>query len=173
MKMVLDFLDTLPPLPVIIGGDWNTTTYNAQSANRAIAGYFRRVLMGVKTVVKNHYPHPDRYFEKNLFQELEKRGYDYKNLNEFGAGTLHYNMENAAYNKNLGDWVPRWCFPFIFWAARRVGGRVSARLDWFAGKEIETVRNTKPQTIGNLFDRQNVPLSDHDAITLDFIPHKS
>ncbi|MBA2737446.1 MAG: endonuclease/exonuclease/phosphatase family protein, partial [Pyrinomonadaceae bacterium] len=43
MRIVLEHLETLPALPVIIGGDWNTTTYNAQSANRAIAGYFRRV----------------------------------------------------------------------------------------------------------------------------------
>ncbi|MDQ6785535.1 MAG: endonuclease/exonuclease/phosphatase family protein, partial [Acidobacteriota bacterium] len=107
MRIVLDHLDALPKLPVIIGGDWNTTTYNAQNANRAIAGYFRRVAMGVKNVVRNHYPHPDRYFEKNLFGELEKRGYDYKNLNETGAGTLHYDMENAAYNTNLSDWVPQ------------------------------------------------------------------
>ncbi len=170
MKIVLDHLETLPNLPTIIGGDWNTTTYNAQNANRAILGYFRRVLMGVKNVVKNHYPFPDRYFEKNLFGELEKRGFDYKNLNETGAGTLHYDMKNAAYNTNLGDWVPRWCFPFIFWAARRVGGRVSARLDWFAGKAIEV--KGKPQTVGNLIDAKNLPLSDHDAITLDFAPRK-
>lgn len=166
MKIVLDFLETLPDLPTIIGGDWNTTTYNAQTANRAIAGYFRSVLAGVKNMAKNHYPHPDRYFEKNLFQELERRSFDYKNLNESGAGTLHYDMENAAYNTNLGDWVPRWCFPFIFWAAKQVGGRVSARLDWFAGKKIK-VRG-KPKTVGNLVDEQNTPLSDHDAICLDF-----
>jgi len=166
MKIVLDHLETLPDLPTVIGGDWNTTTYNAQTANHAIAGYFRRVLMGVKNVVVNHYPFPDRYFERGLFQELEKRGFDYKNLNETGAGTLHYDMGNAAYNTNLGDWVPQWCFPFIFWAARRVGGRVSARLDWFAGRGIEA--KGKPQTVGNLVDADNLPLSDHDAITLDF-----
>ena len=171
MKIVLDHLETLPKLPAIIGGDWNTTTYNAQSANHAIAGYFRRVAMGVKNVVKNHYPHPDRYFERGLFQELERRGYDYKNLNEQGAGTLHYDVENAAYNNNLADWVPRWCFPFIFWAARQVGGRVSGRLDWFAGKGIEVTG--KPQTVGDLIDAENVPLSDHDAITLDFVPLKN
>jgi endonuclease/exonuclease/phosphatase family metal-dependent hydrolase len=170
MRIVLDHLETLPDLPTIIGGDWNTTTYNAQSANHAIAGYFRRVLMGVKNVVKNHYPYPDRYFEKGLFRELEKRGFDYKNLNETGAGTLHYDMENAAYNTNLGDWVPRWCFPFIFWAANRVGGRVSARLDWFAGKGIEV--QGQPKTVGNLIDAENLPLSDHDAITLSFVPEK-
>ncbi len=167
MKIILDHLETLPEkLPTLIGGDWNTTTYNAQSANRAIAGYFRRVLMGVKNVVKNHYPHPDRYFEKGLFEELERRGFDYKNLNETGVGTLHYDMENAAYNTNLSDWVPQWCFPFIFWAARRVGGRVSARLDWFAGKGIRVAGN--PQTVGDLTDDDGAALSDHDAITLDF-----
>lgn len=170
MRIVLDRLETLPELPTVIGGDWNTTTYNAQSANRAIAGYFRRVLMGVKNVARNHYPFPDRYFEKGLFRELERRGFDYKNLNETGVGTLHYDAENAAYNTNLGDWVPRWCFPFIFWAARRVSGRVSARLDWFAGKKI-TIKG-KPRTIGNLIDSENLPLSDHDAITLDFAPQK-
>ena len=166
MKIILDHLETLTDLPTVIGGDWNTTTYNAQTANRAIAGYFRRVAMGVKNVVKNHYPHPDRYFEKSLFRELETRGFDYKNLNEIGVGTLHYDMENAAYNTNLSDWVPQWCFPFIFWAARRVGGRVSARLDWFAGRNIEAVG--KPNTVGDLTDAENIPLSDHDAITLDF-----
>ena len=166
MKIVLDHLETLPVLPTVIGGDWNTTTYNAQTANHAIAGYFRRVLMGVKNVVVNHYPFPDRYFERGLFEELEKRGFDYKNLNETGAGTLHYDMENSAYNTNLGDWVPQWCFPFIFWAARRVGGRVSARLDWFAGRGIQI--KGKPQTVGNLVDADNLPLSDHDAIILYF-----
>ena len=173
IKIVLDHLETLPKLPTIIGGDWNTTTFNAQTGNRAIAGYFRRVAMGVKNVTKNHYPHPDRYFEKDLFREIEKRGFDYKNLNEIGAGTLHYDMTNAAYNTNLGDWVPRWCFPFIFWAANRVGGKVSARLDWFAGKYIKIAENTPPKTVGNLKDAENIPLSDHDAITLDFVLSKS
>jgi hypothetical protein len=80
-------------------------------------------------------------------------------------------MDNAAYNTNLSDWVPRWCFPFIFWAAKQVGGRVSARLDWFAARGIEA--NADPQTIGNLRDSEKVPLSDHDPITLDFALLKS
>ncbi|MEQ1922332.1 MAG: endonuclease/exonuclease/phosphatase family protein, partial [Pyrinomonadaceae bacterium] len=48
ITLILDHLDTLPPLPTIIGGDWNTTTYNSQNATRAILGYWRRVMMGVK-----------------------------------------------------------------------------------------------------------------------------
>jgi endonuclease/exonuclease/phosphatase family metal-dependent hydrolase len=171
MKIILDTLDKLPKLPTILGGDWNTTTYNAQSSNHAIAGYFWRVAMGVKNVVKNHFPYPDRHFEKGLFGELEQRGYEYKKFNEPGAGTLHYDIESIEKNTNLRDWVPEWCFPFIFWAARRVGGKVSGRLDWFAGKNIEIVG--KPQTIGDLKDANDTPLSDHDAIALDFTLSKS
>ncbi len=169
MTIILDHLDSLPPLPTLIGGDWNTTTFNAQSARRAILGYWRRVMMGVKNVVKNHYPHPDRYFEKGLFGEIESRGYEYKSLNESGAGTIHYDVSSIEKNTNLRDWVPEWCFPFIFWAANRVGGRVSGRLDWFAGKGIEIAPGTEPQTVGDLVDADGTPLSDHDAITLDFI----
>jgi endonuclease/exonuclease/phosphatase family metal-dependent hydrolase len=170
MRIVLEHLETLEKLPTVIGGDWNTSTYNAQNATRAILGYWRRVMMGAKRVVKNHFPHPDRYFEKGLFDELEKRGYDYKNLNNPGVGTLHYDVESIEKNTNLRDWVPEWCFPFIFWAARRVGGRVSGRLDWFAGKGIAL--KGKPQTVVDLHDAENIPLSDHDAIALDFAPTK-
>ena len=168
MKLILDHLDTLSPLPALIGGDWNTTTFNAQNATRAILGYWRRVMMGVKNVVTNHYPHPDRYFEKGLFRELESRGYEYKSLNEVGVGTIHYDVASIEKNTNLRDWVPEWCFPFIFWAANRVGGRVSGRLDWFAGRGIELAHGRSAMTVGDLIDEDNTPLSDHDAITVDF-----
>jgi endonuclease/exonuclease/phosphatase family metal-dependent hydrolase len=167
MRIILDRLDTLPPLPTLIGGDWNTTTFNAQTATHAILGFWRRVMMGVKNVVKNHFPHPDRGFERGLFRDVETHGYEYRSLNELGVGTLHYDMESIGQNTNLRDWMPEWCFKFIFWAAGRVGGRVSVRLDWFAGKGIEVAPNTSPRTIANLVDKGGVPLSDHDAIVVD------
>ena len=172
VDLVLRHLETLPRLPTIFGGDFNTTTYNAQNATRAILGFWRRVFMGVNNVVKNHYPYPDRYFERALFAEFRDRGFEYKQFNEEGVGTLHYDMENAAYNTNLGDWVPKWCFPFIFWASRRVGGKFSLRLDWFVGRNIDVAPETSPKTIGELKTRDGTALSDHDAITLDFVIRK-
>ncbi|MGH9818643.1 MAG: endonuclease/exonuclease/phosphatase family protein, partial [Pyrinomonadaceae bacterium] len=173
IKIILDHLDTLSPLPTIIGGDWNTTTFNSQSSTRAIMGYWRRVFMGPKNVAKNHLPHPERYFERPLFRDLENRGYNYRDLNEIGAGTLHYHVESIEKNTNLRDWVPEWCFPFIFWAAGRVGGSVSGRLDWFAGNGIRLAPDAKPETIGDLKDAAGMPLSDHDAIALRFALDKA
>jgi endonuclease/exonuclease/phosphatase family metal-dependent hydrolase len=169
MRIILDHLDSLPPLPTLIGGDWNTTTFNSQNSTRAILGYWRRVFMGPKNVAKNHLPFPERFFEKKLFNDLQSRGYVYKDLNEIGVGTLHYHVESIEKNTNLRDWVPEWCFPFIFWAANRVGGHVSGKLDWFAGKGIEVADGTTPKTIGYLRDVHGTPLSDHDAISLEFV----
>ncbi len=168
MKIILDHLDTLDPLPTLLGGDWNTTTFNSQSSTRAIMGYWRRVFMGPKNVATNHLPHPERYFERPLFTELAARGFAFEPFNNIGTGTLHYHVESIEKNTNLRDWVPEWCFPFIFWAANRVGGSVSGRLDWFAGRGIRTANGTMPKTIGDLTDESGTPLSDHDAISVEF-----
>jgi endonuclease/exonuclease/phosphatase family metal-dependent hydrolase len=169
MKLVLDHLATLSPkLPVLIGGDWNTSTYNSRRAVYSIVGFFRRVMMGVGHVIENHYLHPERWFERALFRELEKRGYDYRNLNEQGVGTLPYDVKDLAVNTNMEDWVPRWCFWFLNRALEPYGGRCSLKLDWFAGKGIKPDSENRPRVVGQLDDADG-KLSDHDAIVLDFV----
>jgi endonuclease/exonuclease/phosphatase family metal-dependent hydrolase len=169
MRLVLDHLEGLrPQLPVLIGGDWNTSTYNSRRAAYSIAGFFRRVIMGVGHVLENHYLHPERWFERALFRELERRGYDYRNLNEDGVGTLHYDVKDLAVNTNMADWIPGWCFWFVNRALEPFNGRASLKLDWFAGKGIEPDKGeNRPRVIGNLDDNSG-KLSDHDAIVLDF-----
>lgn len=170
MRIVLDHLDTLQPnLPVLIGGDWNTTTYNSSRALYAILGYCRRLLMGVGNVLKNHYPFPERWFERKLFRELERRGYAYRTLNALGVCTLHYDVSDRAINVNLGDWVPAWCFPFIRWALKEYEGKCSVKLDWFTGKSIIPDAQNPPRVISSLSDDAGNPLSDHDVIVLDFV----
>jgi hypothetical protein len=164
MRRLLDHLDTLrPQLPVIIGGDWNTTTHDASRALYSILGYFRRVLMGVRHVVKDHYPHPERWFERHLFRELERRGYNYRDLNVPGECTLHYDVSNVSTFSNLAEWVPLWCFAFIDWALQDLKGKCSLKLDWFAGKRI------RPRTTGVIHElNYPEPLSDHDPVVLEF-----
>ena len=169
MRVVLDHLDALEPsLPVLVGGDWNTSTYNSSRAVYAIAGFFRRVLMGVGRVIENHYLRPERWFERGLFRELGRRGYRTAGLNEPGAGTLHYDVKDLAANTNMGEWVPRWCFWWIDWALRDHGGRCSLKLDWFAGRGIEPDAEEPPRVVGNVRGRAGEVLSDHDPIVLDF-----
>lgn len=168
MQLVLDHLDKLEPkLPVIIGGDWNTSTYNSSAAWKTILGFWRRVFMGVRHVIANHYLYPERWFERHLFRELERRGYDYHSLNHMGAGTLHYHIDDLTVNTNLGDWVPNWCFWFLRKALEKNDGRSSLKLDWFTGKGIRAVEGSRPRVVGGLRDSEGI-LSDHDPIVLEF-----
>ena len=164
MRLVLDHLDGLTPqIPVLIGGDWNTTTHDASRALYSILGYGRRVLMGVRHVVSRHYPYPERWFERGLFRELEARGYNLRGTNVPGLCTLHYGIDDLAANLNMAEWVPHWCFWFINWALKRTGGRCSMKLDWYASKEMTP---SEPGVLQNLMDSGS-RISDHDPIVLN------
>lgn len=168
MQMILDYVEKMSPrLPVLLGGDWNTATYNSSNAFFTIMGYWKRVFMGVRNVIQNHFPYPDRYFEKELFQRIEKQGYSYRDLNVPGGCTLHYDIEDLAANGRMADWIPFWCFWFINWALARNNGRCSLKLDWFAGRDIEPAGENCCRIAYEVHDRIN-PLSDHDPIILDF-----
>lgn len=170
MNLVLDHVESLrPKLPILIGGDWNTSGYNSKRAVYTIAGFWRRVSMGVGHVLRNHYVHPERWFERALFRDLERRGFNYQDLNEMGIGTLHYDVKNIAVHQSLADWVPEWCFRFLHWSLREHQGRASLKLDWFAGKDVAPAGTEPPKVIGNLDDAEG-PVSDHDAVVLSFVP---
>ncbi|MCP5109318.1 MAG: hypothetical protein GY953_00630 [bacterium] len=164
MKTILDELPEHGR--VIVGGDWNTTTYNSATAFHAIMGFWLRVFMGVDHVMRNHYLHPERRFERALFELLETRGFDYRNANQLGEHTLCYDFANVRTFQGLAEWVPLWCFPFIRWALRNHEGRCPLKLDWFATRGVG-VRN--PIVIHELRDSGGFPLSDHDLIGLDII----
>ena len=166
-RQMQSILDRLPPSgPVVLGGDWNTSTYNSSTAFRAIMGYWLRVLMGPDNVIRNHYLHPYHRFERSLFALLESRGFDFRNANRLGEHTVYYDFDNQRTYKGLSEWVPEWCFPFIRWALRNHDGRCPLKLDWFAAREV-TVAN--PLVIHDLRDEGGVPLSDHDAIGVDVL----
>ena len=164
MKQLLDHLDGLElQLPVLIGGDWNTTTHDASRAVYSILGYCRRVLMGVRNVVANHYPYPERWFDRRVFREIERRDYRYRTFNTPGECTLHYNVADLAANLNMGEWVPGWCFWFINWALAQTGGSCSMKLDWFAGKDV---RPLAPAVAVHGLADGGKPVSDHDPIVI-------
>jgi endonuclease/exonuclease/phosphatase family metal-dependent hydrolase len=166
-RQMQSILDRLPPSgPVVLGGDWNTSTYNSSTAFRAIMGYWLRVLMGPDNVIRNHYLHPYHRFERSLFALLESRGFDFRNANRLGEHTVYYDFDNQRTYKGLSEWVPEWCFPFIRWALRNHDGRCPLKLDWFAAREVAVAN---PLVIHDLRDEGGVPLSDHDAIGVDVL----
>jgi endonuclease/exonuclease/phosphatase family metal-dependent hydrolase len=162
MRAILDAVEE--NAPVLLGGDWNSTTYNSSRAFHAIMGFWLRVMMGVDNVITNHYLHPYSRFERELFDLLEARGFDYRECNIPGEYTISYSVDDPRARQSLGDWVPWWCFAFIRWALRNHGGKCPLKIDWFASRGMRTLN---PTVIHDIREGRAVPLSDHDAIGLE------
>ena len=166
MRQVLEGLqpELASGTPVVIGGDWNTSTYNSSRALYAIPGFWLRVLMGVENVIQNHYLHPYHRFERDLFRALEERGFNYRRANMLGERTATYDAYCSKTRENLGEWVPDWCFAFIRWSLRNHDGRCPIKLDWLATRHL---RAENPVVIHELREGRDVPLSDHDPVGVD------
>ena len=162
LKQILDALPSSGP--TVIGGDWNTSTYNSSTALRGILGFWRRVLMGVGYVIRNHYLYPESRFEKQLFESLAAHGFEYQHSNCLGEHTVLYDMNDSRANGSLREWVPEWCFPFIRWSLREHDGRCPFKLDWFATRGVQP---SNPRVFHEPRQAGYVPLSDHDAIGVD------
>ncbi len=153
--------------PALVGGDWNTTTFDSSSAFCAIMGYWRCVFMGPSRVIDGHFLHPYQWFEKELFDLLEHRGFDFRRCNSLGDHTISYDVEDIRAHKGLAEWVPGWCFPFIRWALREHKGVAPVMIDWFASRQLECSR---PQVIHEVRKFEGRQLSDHSAIGVEIRP---
>jgi len=152
--------------PAIIGGDWNTTTYNSSRAFYAIMGFWLRVFMGADNVIDNHYMHPYNRFERQLFELLEARGFDFRECNHLGEYTTSYDVDDIKTHKNLREWVPAWCFAFIRWSLRNHDGKCPLKIDWFATRGLQAA---DPVVLHEFREGRQPPLSDHDAIGVDIV----
>ena len=158
-------VDAFPPgSPLLIGGDWNTTTFDSSTAFRAICGYFLRVAMGPGRVIRNHFLHPDRWFERRLFGLLRERGFEYNRSNVPRGHTIFYHVDDLGAFGSLAEWVPLWCFDFIRWALREHGGGCPLKIDWFASRGLD-VRN--PAVFNGVHEGFPRKLSDHDPIGVE------
>jgi hypothetical protein len=83
-----------------------------------------------------------------------------------GEPTFAYDIADLKARKNLGEWVPDWCFAWIRWALRNHGGRCPLKLDWFAARDLET---ENPVVISELRAQDGPQLSDHDPIGIDLV----
>ncbi len=160
-------VDALPDEgAVVLGGDWNTNTFNSSRAFYSIMGYWRRLAMGPDYVIRNHYLHPERYFDRGIFRLLEERGYNYRDANQLGVGTVQYDVGNPKTYHGLAEWVPNWCFAFIRFALRNHGGRCPLKLDWFATRGVEAA---DPVVLQDVNTNAAQSLSDHDPIGVDIV----
>ncbi len=92
---------------------------------------------------------------------------DYQSFNETGVGTLHYHVDDLKGNHLVREVVPEWCRRVMDNTLRRHGGKVSLKLDWFAGRGLKPATGGLPPKVFPRTGFGGKTLSDHDPILVD------
>lgn len=169
IKTILDNINSRHP--TIIGGDFNTHTYNTRRSFSSLSGFCRKALRGISRMIHDHHLHPDKSYEKSIFKNLLDAGFDYQSFNQTGVGTVHVHAGDERKNSLMQEVVPAWCTRFADKTLQKHGGKLSLKLDWFAGKWLAPAPLDRdgvsvPKVIQDLNYNGN-PVSDHDPILVD------
>ncbi|MDP6041689.1 MAG: hypothetical protein QGG64_24295 [Candidatus Latescibacteria bacterium] len=157
----------------LLGGDFNTTTYNLRSKISLFGHLLYKAFWGIPRVVR-HYMTPEKHFEKPLFDEIKKRNYDVNTYNDLTAGTLYYDINDKNIEAKIRQYrIPAFVLTYLRHKLKPWNGCVPLRLDWFVGKGCHVVHNatdiySPPQVIDTpLYN--DTPVSDHSPIVVDLI----
>ena len=152
------------PMPHLIGGDWNTTTFDCQSGAAAVADFASRLLRGLERSLRDDQLHPDRRLERPLFDALRRAGFEWDSCNVPGAPTWHFDLGDG--DGALKDWLPSWAPRVVEWALRGSAGRSVFKIDWLAARGLAC---SAPRVLAGL-GHAGARVSDHDPIVVDLLP---
>lgn len=148
----------------LIGGDWNTTTFDCQSGLAAVAGFLSRLPRGLERTLRTDPLHPERARERRLFRALERAGFEWESCNVLGAPTWHFDLADG--DGAARDWLPGWAIRVVERALRPSGGRGAAKIDWLAARGLAC---WAPRVIAGL-RHDGARVSDHDPIVVELVP---
>lgn len=153
----------------LIGGDFNTSTYNAKHTLFTVLGLmYKTFFFGPDRIMRNHYLHPYKRFDRPVFRELERHDLDYRQCNELGVGTFDVILGDEAMRSMASDKFPRFLQKYVEWAVGLNGGGCSTRLDWFASRGLKSHKARVVRLSEATPDALQHRISDHHPIVFDF-----
>lgn len=169
-QQLREVLQVLPKeAATLIGGDFNTSTYNTKhSLFTALGLVYKTIFFGPHRVMKDHYLHPYKRFDRPIFQELEAHDLDYRLCNELGVGTFDIILGDEAMRSMASDKFPRFVQKYVEWAVGLNGGGCSTRLDWFASRGLNAHKARVVRLSEAIPEALQQRISDHHPIVFDF-----
>src|SRR5262249_55886941 len=147
----------------LLGGDFNTTTYDLSSTLALARDLLHKLLITGFSATVNQYLTPEKRYERPVFDLLRARAFAVEGFNERRTGTIFYDLADPyaldRTRKLVGRALPRLLVRLL----RPWNGCVPARLDWFAGRNVTPVSAAveRPRAADGR------PLSDHSAVIVD------
>lgn len=149
--------------PILVGGDLNTTTYDASSPLALLRDLLHKLFVtGFNRTVEG-YMCPELGYDRPLFDVLARYGFSIEGFNDRGPGTYWYDVMSPYAVQKLHSKVGRWPTALLQRRLRPWNGVVPARLDWFLGRDVQPVGSA----VIDLRKQGEPPISDHSPISVD------
>lgn len=160
---VLDSIDRSGVPRALVGGDFNTTTYDLSSTLALARDLLHKLLVTGFRATVDQYLTPEKRYERPVFELLRARAFAVDGFNDRGAGTCFYDLTDPYALDRTQKLVGRALTRLLVRLLRPWNGCVPARLDWFAGRNVTPVAATveRPRAADGR------PLSDHSAVLVD------
>ena len=168
-EAVSPLLNGASPQSALIAGDWNTNTMNSTSGRTLLTSVLRQLLSpGPSRMISGHHTFPQKKFDRPLFEALRKLKLDYERFNEEGVGTFDLVTNDMELGRMAKDQFPEWLLRWINRLVAKSGGRLSLKLDWFAGRGLRPLFKKVVRLKDGVDYAPNDRPSDHHPILLTF-----
>ena len=144
---------------LLIGGDLNTTTYDLASPLALARNLVHKLFVTGFDETVRQYMTPELRYETAVFDVLRAHGLAVDGFNDRQSGTLHFDINDEYALQKTRRLVGGALTRLLVRKLRPWNGRVPARLDWFAGRNVTPVA-------ASTIDPRPVA-SDHAAIVVD------
>jgi len=175
-----DLLADLPAagsLPALVGGDFNTHTYDVGSPLRLARNLFLKAVRGAFPHGIHHYMHPWELYERPVFEALEAAGFDWRPFNDLTRGTMRYEVGSFDCESSVREQMPGVVVDLLRWKLRPWNGVVPLRMDWLAGRGLRALsdaevveadgRGSRSPTTVVRPSARGAKISDHDPLVAD------
>jgi endonuclease/exonuclease/phosphatase family metal-dependent hydrolase len=161
---VLDRIDRSGVARALVGGDFNTSTYDVSSTPALARDLLHKLLVTGFRATVDQYLTPETRYERPVFDLLRTRGFAVEGFNDRALGTYFYDLTDPYVLDRSQKLVGRLLTRLLVRLLRPWNGCVPARLDWFAGRTLTPVAATVERPRAAADGR---PLSDHSAVIVD------
>ena len=161
---ILDSVDRSGVARALVGGDFNTSTYDVSSTLALVRDILHKLLVTGFRATIDQYMTPEKRYERPVFELLRARDFVVEGFNDRGTGTYFYDLTDPYVLdrlRTLSAARSRACSVRLL---RPWNGCVPARLDWFAGRNVTPVAAAVERPRAAADGR---PISDHSAVIVD------
>jgi endonuclease/exonuclease/phosphatase family metal-dependent hydrolase len=161
---VLDSIERSGLARALVGGDFNSSTYDISSTLALARDLLHKLLVTGFRATIDQYMTPEKRYERPVFDLLRARAFAVDGFNDRGTGTYFYDLTDPYILDRSQKLVGRALTRLLVRLLRPWNGCVPARLDWFAGRNVTPVAASVERPLAGADGR---PLSDHSAVIVD------